>query len=60
MKNKREKVKKDGKAEGFIIELDGKSFRCECGANVFTKYEDIIDEWVTYCCNGCHREYEMQ
>jgi len=60
MENKREKVKKDGEVECFTIKLKGKSFRCECGCNVFTKYADKINGWETYCCNGCHREYEMQ
>ena len=32
--------------------IDGKSFRCECGCNVFTKSGDY-----KYVCNSCELSY---
>jgi hypothetical protein len=34
-----------------IIKVDGKSFRCDCGANVFHK--PLKDNKCLYECNGC-------
>lgn len=36
-----------------MVKIDGKTFRCECGANVFHKDEDGL-----YVCNGCSLVYE--
>lgn len=38
--------------DNTIISLDDTIFRCVCGANVFTKYDD-----GTFTCHGCKREY---
>jgi len=32
--------------------INGKSFRCECGCNVFTKVGDL-----KYRCNACEARY---
>jgi hypothetical protein len=39
-----------------IITVDGKPFRCQCGANVFT-HDSATDE---YTCNGCGRVYKEE
>jgi hypothetical protein len=31
------------------------NFRCKCGANVFTRYDD-----GSYKCNGCNRRYIVE
>ena len=38
--------------ELVLISLNGKPFKCSCGANVFLKYDN------TYICNCCKKEYE--
>lgn len=35
-----------------IIKVNGKSFRCECGCNVFRKSADD-----RYICNSCNAAY---
>lgn len=35
-----------------LVRINGATFRCECGANVFTK------EGGRYYCNGCDAVYE--
>ena len=36
-----------------LISVGGHNFRCLCGANVFTKYDNN-----TFKCHLCGREYE--
>ena len=36
-----------------LITVNGENFRCSCGANVFTKYNNN-----TFKCHLCGREYE--
>lgn len=36
-----------------LITVDGHNFKCVCGANVFTKYDNN-----TFKCHLCGREYE--
>ena len=31
-----------------LIRVGGKNFRCDCGCNVFKRYDK-----TAYCCNGC-------
>lgn len=38
-----------------MVFIDGKSFRCQCGCNVFHKPEP--DDEAIYRCNACHTEY---
>lgn len=54
--NKNWSVYKNGEKENFTVEVDGKKFFCECGANVFQKYK--IDNKEIYVCNGCKIEYK--
>lgn len=37
--------------------VNGKPFRCLCGANVFTKRRAVAHWGVVYQCNGCGAEY---
>ncbi len=39
--------------EQVMPKVDGKSFRCECGANVFTRVGDH-----EYLCNGCRAHWQ--
>ena len=39
--------------ESVLLYLNGKNFKCECGSNVFTKYENNI-----YKCHCCGNIYE--
>ena len=34
-------------------QVDGKSFRCDCGANVFTRVGNY-----EYLCNGCRARWQ--
>lgn len=36
-----------------IVKIEGKSFRCPCGCNVFGKYDSGLFE-----CNSCNERYE--
>jgi len=45
----------DGKIENFVQMVGGKSFRCECGANVFHKPDKA--DLMLYKCNSCGNEY---
>ena len=46
----------DGTLHNFMLKLDGKSFRCECGCNVFHKPDRKHLE--IYECNGCALRFE--
>jgi predicted SprT family Zn-dependent metalloprotease len=37
---------------------DKPSYRCACGANVFSKLTPISEGWERYRCNGCGQELE--
>lgn len=36
-----------------LITIDGKNFKCTCGCNVFTHYEDDI-----FICHCCGKEFK--
>ena len=38
----------------ILLKVGGKSFRCDCGCNVFHH----IDDWDEYYCNSCGTGYE--
>ena len=46
----------DGEAhivnKNVMININGRNFHCDCGTDVFTKYDN-----GTYTCNGCKKEY---
>jgi hypothetical protein len=42
-------------SENCLVKLDGKNFRCVCGANVFQSYRK--GEKSIYKCNGCGTTY---
>jgi hypothetical protein len=44
----------DGSIKAFMVKVDGDSFRCECGANCFHKYEG---EPHNFYCNACDMTY---
>jgi len=46
----------DGSLENFMPRVGGKSFRCECGCNLFHKPDKMHQE--IYECNGCGARYE--
>lgn len=39
-----------------MLKIEGRTFRCECGCNVFTKTE-IAGEPSLYTCNSCETIY---
>lgn len=42
-------------ADSFVmVKMDGKTFQCECGCNVFTR----MSSGAIYRCNACRAEYE--
>ena len=45
----------DGSIENFMPRIDGKTFRCACGCNVFHKPDRKRPE--VYQCNGCDVRY---
>lgn len=44
-----------GEPENFMPKVDGQSFRCECGCNVFQKPYRTRPE--VFQCNGCGERY---
>lgn len=36
----------------YVVRIDGKLFRCECGCNVFRK-PDPEHKPKLFCCNSC-------
>ena len=42
--------------EAIMPKVNGRSFRCSCGANVFTKYI-CTEHGEEYKCNGCGNVY---
>lgn len=40
------------KPQAAMVRIQGKIFRCACGANVFTRRGNL------YQCHGCPRQYE--
>ena len=46
----------DGSIQNFMLRINGKPYRCDCGCNVFHKpdrrYLDL------YECNGCEQRFE--
>lgn len=46
----------DGSVENFTLKVGGKSFRCQCGGNVFHKPDRKHLE--LYECNACEVRYE--
>ena len=44
-----------GTREATMLRINGKTFRCECGANVFT-VDPVMPDW--FLCNGCQTTYE--
>lgn len=45
-----------GEVEQFTLRTNGKSFRCDCGCNVFYKPNRLQPE--LYECNCCEAQYE--
>jgi predicted SprT family Zn-dependent metalloprotease len=41
-----------------MLKIGGKSYRCPCGANVFSRLTPITEGWLRYRCNGCEQEME--
>jgi predicted SprT family Zn-dependent metalloprotease len=41
----------------FMPKINGKSFRCECGCNVFTKRKPLATGEDVYRCNACPAQY---
>lgn len=56
---KLEKMRKRARPEpeSIMLYINGKNFRCNCGANVFTKFWDALYGEV-FSCNGCNLEYQ--
>ena len=52
--NAEKKIKKDS---GSLLKINGQSFRCNCGCNVFHQYEGYDDIFI---CNSCKIEYETK
>lgn len=50
---KKEESLPTGEGEPAMVKIDGKSFRCPCGCNVFTKYDNLM-----YRCNACNTYYQ--
>lgn len=48
-------LNEDGSLKNFTLNVDGKSFRCACGCNVFHKPDDKRQE--IYQCNACEQWY---
>lgn len=48
----------DGKVKSFTISLEGKNFRCRCGANCFHKPDK--KNLQIYRCNGCGLTYTSE
>lgn len=46
----------DGSIENFMPKVNGKSFRCNCGCNVFHKPDDKDPD--LYECNACGAWFE--
>ena len=46
----------DGKVKDFMVFLEGKerSFRCDCGCNIFHK---PINDDAVYICNSCDMRF---
>ena len=44
--------------EAVMLRVDGKPFRCHCGANVFTKADLPWKRRDVFVCNACHEWYE--
>jgi predicted SprT family Zn-dependent metalloprotease len=45
----------------LMIKIAGKSYRCECGANVFSKLRGPFpDGDDRYQCNGCETTYASE
>lgn len=40
--------------EDLILKLDGQTYRCGCGANVFKR---VAENEAVRLCNGCHAVY---
>lgn len=41
-----------------MVKVAGASFRCQCGANVFTKLRDVR-HGEAFVCNGCREMYQV-
>ena len=41
----------------FMPKIDGKSFRCECGCNIFRKSNIVVGK---YKCNACGATYKRE
>ena len=44
-----------------MLKMNGKdkpAYRCDCGANVFSRLTPISEGWQRYRCNGCGQELE--
>jgi len=48
----------DGKLENFMVKLAGKSYRCNCGCNVFHKPDKTRLD--IYRCNSCCETFETE
>lgn len=48
----------DGKVQSFILTVDGKPFRCHCGANCFHKPDK--NDLELYACNACNTWYHSE
>lgn len=45
--------KGDARSKQSMLKVNGSTFRCECGCNVFTEYSEL-----KYSCNGCGELYK--
>ena len=52
---RKELCHEDGSLQEFLLTMDGKRFRCDCGCNVFHKFKGEPD---TFYCNCCPLGYE--
>lgn len=51
-------LNEDGTIKNFMPMINGKSFRCECGANCFIKPDS--NRLDLFQCNGCETRYTSE
>jgi hypothetical protein len=51
------KVKPKQPFENVMVKINGKSFHCECGCNVFHHPDEEHGNEI-YICNACELEYK--
>jgi len=58
MKMTKEQIKKHEKNPNILLKVNGKSFRCHCGCNVFHHNEEYDTD--IFECNSCHEIYSSK